>query len=73
MLAVSTNGFLLPQECEQDIMSSREDARRLVEGICEEHGYIPQEVLNEMSPAHRNIIVRSMRNKDKLISSSVTT
>ena len=54
-------------------MSGRTEARRLVEGICKEHGYIPQEILDRMSPADRAFVVAAMLNKDKLIASSVIT
>jgi hypothetical protein len=54
-------------------MSGRARARVLVEKICEEHGYIPQELLDRLSEADRDVVVQAMRTKDNLIASSVTT
>jgi hypothetical protein len=57
----------------QSIMSGHARARMLVEEICKEHGYIPQELLDRLSKADRDVVVQAMRTKDKLIASSVTT
>jgi len=54
-------------------MSDRTRARALVDDICNDHGYVPPEILNRLAPGDREVIVRAMLNKDKLIASSVTT
>jgi len=54
-------------------MSGREGARKLVEAICEDHGHVSQEVWDSVPQAARSVFAKALRNKDKLISSSVTT
>jgi hypothetical protein len=54
-------------------MPSRTQARRLVEDICKDHGYLSQEVLDQIRPDVRAAVVEAMSNKDRLIASAVTT
>ncbi|KAK4233160.1 hypothetical protein C8A03DRAFT_19708 [Achaetomium macrosporum] len=53
--------------------SSQAEARRLVESIANDHGYIHQEVFDRMSDADRRVVQRAIRVKDRLIASSVVT
>ena len=52
---------------------SRAEARRLVEDIGTQHGYIRQELLDRLSEADRREIEHAMLMKDRLIASSVIT
>jgi len=54
-------------------MSSRAEARALVEGIFEDHGYIPQEILEGLSESQRDAVEKALGKKDRMIASSVTT
>jgi hypothetical protein len=51
----------------------REKARELVEKIAQSHGYIPAEILAEMSPEVRLVVQEALRNKDDMIASSIFT
>jgi hypothetical protein len=55
-------------------MSGRARERSLVKAICEEHGHIPQEVLDRIQDnADRETIVQALQTKDNLIGSSAIT
>lgn len=54
-------------------MPDRTQARRLVEDIFKKHGYLSQEILNQMSPEVRAAVEEAMSNKDLLIASTVKT
>jgi hypothetical protein len=53
------------------IEAGRAAARRLVEGILEEHGYLGEEELGQMSPQLRRKVENAMFRKDQIIASSV--
>lgn len=54
-------------------MVNKIQARRLVEDIFKAHGYLSQEIWDQMSPEVRTAVNTAMLRKDDLISSSVTT
>ena len=73
MSANAKAALQLPPLCHRIVMSGREGARKLVEAICEDHGHVSQEVWDSVPQAARSVFAKALRNKDKLISSSVTT
>lgn len=54
-------------------MVNKTQARRLVENIFEAHGYVPQEIWDQMSPEVRTVVKAAMLRKDEMIASSVKT
>jgi hypothetical protein len=54
-------------------MSGRTEARRLVNDVFKQHGFIPQEILDRLSPTDRTVVVEALSTKDAMIASSVTT
>lgn len=53
------------------IDEGRAGARKQVEKIAEDHGYLGEDVLNDMKPEVRAKVVRALFNKDQIIASSV--
>ncbi len=51
----------------------RARARRLVEMIAEEHGYLSEEVYARMDQETRRVVEEAFRIKDEMIGSSITT
>ena len=54
-------------------MSGRGLARRLVEKIAEDHGFLGEDVLGQIPEDARRRVEAAMLKKDRLIASSVTT
>lgn len=50
-----------------------EQARKVIEDIKESHGYLDKAFLSGLTDEQRRVVEKSMKNKDALISSSITT
>lgn len=48
-------------------------AKALVEQIADDHGYLPEEILDTMTDKTRKKVVDAMLKKDRIIGSSVVT
>ena len=57
----------------QQVQLNRQEARLLVEGIANSHGYIPPDVLAAMAPEVRYRVEQALKTKDDMIASSVFT
>lgn len=49
------------------------ECRELVESVAEQHGYLGEGVLSQMSPEVRRKVEKAMLKKDEMIGSSVIT
>lgn len=54
-------------------MSSLEAAKKIVEEIADECGYIPEELLAQIPSETRRVIEHKMRKKDSLASHAIKT